>query len=211
MPKRPPLLPPVPITPPLPPVAAVAHPVGNSTMAATPVAAKTVLRVFFPIRPFMIISNSWQVLGVVATSTCPIATVQHLQTCGNEYLSYSAHRRRGTKFALSALGVYCRARASSRECRSSQYPQRGLIQTDPPLWVGSYYRRSLLQTREDRHSASFKASQQASFHSSARLHQRPGTPVCGQRVVRPPLRRRLAAGSAGAGRRHVLGKLRRDL
>src|ERR1700722_5227157 len=89
-PRPPPLLPPITPPPPAPP-AADAHPVGNSTMAATPVAAKTVLRVFFPIRPFMIISNSWQLLGVVATSTCPIATVQHLQTCGNEYLSYSAH------------------------------------------------------------------------------------------------------------------------
>ncbi len=54
------------------------------------------------------------------------------------------HRRR----AASSVG----ARASS--CRSSQHPQRGLIQTDPPLWVGSYYRRSLLLTREDRHHAS---------------------------------------------------------
>jgi hypothetical protein len=35
---------------------------------------------------------------------------------------------------------------------SSQYPQRGLIRTDPPLWVGGYYRRSLLLAREDRHS-----------------------------------------------------------
>jgi hypothetical protein len=36
-----------------------------------------------------------------------------------------------------AISVYCRPRAESS--RSSQYPQRGLIQTDPPLWVGSYY------------------------------------------------------------------------
>lgn len=43
------------------------------------------------------------------------------------------------------------ARASFTACRSSQHPQRGLIQTDPPLWVGSYYRRSLLRAREDRH------------------------------------------------------------
>jgi hypothetical protein len=35
------------------------------------------------------------------------------------------------------LSVYPRLRAQS-SC-SSQYPQRGLIQTDPPLWVGSYY------------------------------------------------------------------------
>jgi hypothetical protein len=67
------------------------------------------------------------------------------------------------EFALSTGGVYSRARASSEECRSSQHPQRGLIQTDPPLWVGSYYRRSLLLTREDRHSASYTTSHAASY------------------------------------------------
>src|ERR1700737_5468500 len=35
------------------------------------------------------------------------------------------------------ISVYSRRRAES--CCSSQHPQRGLIQTDPPLWVGSYY------------------------------------------------------------------------
>ena len=38
------------------------------------------------------------------------------------------------------ISVYPRLRAvPSWSSRSSQYPQRGLIQTDPPLWVGSYY------------------------------------------------------------------------
>lgn len=46
------------------------------------------------------------------------------------------------------------ARASSHACRSSQHPQRGLIQTDPPLWVGSYYRRSLLRARDGRRNDS---------------------------------------------------------
>nr|BBX78041.1 hypothetical protein MFLOJ_18280 [Mycobacterium florentinum] len=69
------------------------------------------------------------------------------------------------KLHQRANGVYCRVRASSEECRSSQHPQRGLIQTDPPLWVGSYYRRSLLSTREDRHRASYPAPHKALFRA----------------------------------------------
>jgi hypothetical protein len=41
------------------------------------------------------------------------------------------------KLHEAPISVYPRRRAESS--RSSQYPQRGLIQTDPPLWVGSYY------------------------------------------------------------------------
>jgi hypothetical protein len=121
--------------------------------------------------------------------------------------------RLGSPMRSNEINLQCRsrasnvgARASSRACRSSQHPQRGLIQTDPPLWVGSYYRRSLLLIREDRHDASFQASFRASFRAPF-----PCEPGRRRSMVRPALRCRVATRSAREGRRDVLGKLRRNL